>query len=166
MTVRAASSQEPNHSRTRAILTPLTTRDEWLVRPRRKANGERAVSADRGRTSVVASSDTGGSSRTGDLDLFAQAVPDALVDLDELGGQPDLLDVAGPRQVDADDVLDGGRPGGHHDDPGGEAGGFGQVVGDEDDGGSRARPELEELVLHQLSGLHVERAERLVEQQQ
>src|SRR3954452_12526586 len=129
MTVRAASSQEPSQSRTRAILTPLTTRDEWLVRPRRKANGERAVCAERGRTSVVASSDTGSSSRTGDLDLFAQAVPDALVDLDELGGQPDLLDVTRPGQVDADDVLDGGRPGGHPHHPVSEADRFGQVVG-------------------------------------
>src|SRR3954471_9509423 len=150
MTVRAASSQEPSHSRTRAIRTPFTTRDEWLVRPRRKANGERAVSADRGRTSVVASSDTGSSSRTGDLDLFAQAVPDALVDLDELGGQPDLLDVTRPAEGAAEDVLEGGRPGGHHPHPVREADRFGQVVGDEDDGGARARPQLEKLVLHQL----------------
>src|SRR5689334_2477705 len=104
---------------------------------------------------VAVSCDTGGSSRSGDLDLFAEAVPDALVELDELGRQPDLLDPARPGQVHADDVLDRRGTGGHDDDAVGEADRLGQVVGDEHAGGAAARPQAEELVLHQLTGLHV-----------
>src|SRR3954454_23569268 len=113
---------------------------------------------------VWVSSDTGGSSRTGDLHFLAQAVPDALVELDELGGEPDLLDPARTGEVDGHDVLDGRRPGGHHDHAVREADGLGQVVGHEHARGAGPRPEGEELVLHELAGLDVERPERLVNQ--
>ena len=56
-------------------------------------------------------------------------------------------------------------PGGHHDDLVGERDRLLQVVGDEHDGGAGARPQLQQLVLHQRPGLHVERRERLVHQQ-
>src|SRR6476620_6076215 len=121
MTVRAASSQAASQATTRSTRTRLTMTGECPERPRRNAIGPAARAGDAASPAGVAawagrsvrSSNTGGSSGTGDLHFLAKAVPHAAVQLGELGRQPDLLDPAGPGQVDGDDVLDGGRPGGH-----------------------------------------------------
>src|SRR4051812_6357694 len=142
MIVRAAISHEASHTTTSRMRTPVTTLQSLVRRflgavSSSAVDAVDAVEADDAVTVLSGcwvSSDTGGSSGSGDLDLFAQGVPHALVDLDELRGEPDLLDPAWTRQVDVDDVLDGGRAGGHHDDPVGEADRLGEVVGDEHDG--------------------------------
>src|SRR3954453_13800605 len=139
MIVRAAICHEASHTTTSRMRTPVTTLQS-LVRRFLGAVSSSAVDAVEADDAVTVlsgcwvSSDTGGSSGSGDLDLFAQGVPHALVDLDELRGEPDLLAPAWTRQVEVDVVLDGGRAGGHHDDPVGEADLLGEVVGDEHDG--------------------------------
>jgi hypothetical protein len=97
-------------------------------------------------------------------DLFAQALPDLPVRLDERRGQPDLLDVARPGQRHVEDRLDRGRAGRHDDDPVGERDRLLEVVRHEHHRGPGALPEPQQLVLHQRPGLHVQRAERLVHQ--
>src|SRR3954453_1899264 len=79
---------------------------------------ERGPSGPLWRTAEV-SSDTGGH-LPGDVDLGRERGPDAAVDVDELGGDPELLDVTRPRQADVVDGLDAGGRRGHDDDPVGE----------------------------------------------
>jgi hypothetical protein len=76
------------------------------------------------------------------------------------------VEVAGPRQLDAHHVHDPSRPRGHDDDAVGEEHRLRDRVGDEDDGLARLAPDAEELDVHELAGHGVERAERLVHQQQ
>src|SRR3954447_11520187 len=128
MIVRAASSHEPSQATMRPSLTAKTTAPR---RERRRGTGSEG--ATRVRVSTAVSSDTGGSSGSGDLDLVAEAVPHVAVDLGELRREPDLLDLPRARQVDRDGVLDGAGAGGHDDDPVGQADRLGEVVGDEDD---------------------------------
>ena len=64
-----------------------------------------------------------------------------------------------------DDGLDLARPRRHHRHPFGEIDRLLHVVGDEDHGLGRALPDAQQLGLHQRAGLRVERAERLVHQQ-
>src|SRR5450631_2625727 len=101
MTVRAVSSHEPSQSTTRVARTTLTKSREWWLRPRRRpprpwGRGAGGVGRAVASCSVVAvglvSSNTGGSSGTGDLHFLAQAVPDASVEGGESGGEADLLD--------------------------------------------------------------------------
>src|SRR6267143_3051080 len=98
-------------------------------------------------------------------DLFLHRVPDLRVQLDEAWRQPDLGDIARPRQVDgefADRVrLGAGR---EHPDAIRQRDRFLQVVGDEHHRLAIGGPQLEELVLHELPGLDVERGEGLVHQ--
>src|SRR4051812_49649457 len=82
---------------------------------------------------VSRSGDTG-TSRPGQLDLVAQRLPDPAVEVGELRRQADLLDLARTGQVDGDDLLDGRRAGGHHDDGVRQRDGLGEVVGHEHDG--------------------------------
>ena len=95
--------------------------------------------------------------------LVAHQVPE-LVDLvDEALG----LEHAGIVLVElgVDDGLDAAGPRRHHRDAVGEIDRLLHVVGDEDHGLRRALPDAEQLRLHQVPGLRVERAERLVHQQ-
>src|SRR5215207_4046594 len=78
--------------------------------------------------SATTSCDTAGSSGSGDLDLFAQRVPDPPVHLEKGLLQPDLLDEPGTGELDRDDVLDRRRGGGHDDDRVGQRDGLRQVV--------------------------------------
>ena len=70
------------------------------------------------------------------------------------------------RQVDLDDAGDLARPRRHDDDAGREEDRLGDRVRDEDDGGERLLPDPEQLVVQPLPRHLVERAERLVHQQQ
>src|SRR5918993_65991 len=76
------------------------------------------------------------------------------------------LRAAGVRQVDLDDAGDLARPRRHDDNAGREEHRFGDRVRDEDDGGERLLPDPEQLVVQPLPRHLVERAERLVHQQQ
>ncbi len=70
------------------------------------------------------------------------------------------------RQVDRDELCDPPRPRRHHDDAGREEDGLGDRVGDEDDGRARRLPDPQELHVEALARHLVERAERLVHQQE
>ena len=69
------------------------------------------------------------------------------------------------RQVDRDLGLDAAGPRAHDDDAAAEEDRLLDVVGDEQHGLLLALPDAEQQLLHQRAGLVVERAERLVEQQ-
>ena len=95
-----------------------------------------------------------------------QHVPDCFVQFDKARQHPDLGNVARPRQVDrelADRMRRGPRR--QHDDAIRQRDRLLQVVRDEQDGLAVGRPQVEQLVLHQLTCLDVERRERLVHQQ-
>ena len=77
-----------------------------------------------------------------------------------------LVRAARPSAPDVDDVDDAARARRHHHDPVGEEHGLGDRVGDEEDGGAGLGADPHQLVLHPLAGDLVERAERLVHQQQ
>src|SRR6266478_3004647 len=99
------------------------------------------------------------------FDLVTQIGPDLAVEVHEFGVEANLGDVAGARQVDVVDALEPRRPGGEHNHLVGERDRLFEIVSDEEDGLPGFLPELEQLVLHDLARLHVERGERLVHQQ-
>ena len=70
------------------------------------------------------------------------------------------------RPATVDDVDDAAGPRRHHHHPVGEEDRLGDRVGDEHDGGAGLAADPDQLVLHPLAGHLVERAERLVHQQQ
>ena len=77
-------------------------------------------------------------------------------------------DEVGParvRLVDRDDLLDGAGPCREHRDPVGEERGLAQAVGHEHDGLVGARQQNREILAEDHAGLLVERAERLIHQQ-
>ena len=63
-------------------------------------------------------------------------------------------------------LRDPTRPGGHDDDPGRQEDRLGDAVGHEHDGRPGPSPDAHQLGVHPLAGHLVERAERLVHQQQ
>ena len=73
---------------------------------------------------------------------------------------------ARPRQRDDDVLDDPGRPLGHHDDAVGQENRFGNAVSDEDHRLSIALPYPQQFEIHVVARHGVERAERLVHQQQ
>src|SRR6266508_1591388 len=100
----------------------------------------------------------------GSGDLVAQALPHLAVRVEELGGKPDLLDIARPLQRHREGRLDRCGARGHDHHPVGERDRFLQVVRDEDDGGTGTGPQPQQLVLHEAARLHIEGAEWLVHQ--
>ena len=70
------------------------------------------------------------------------------------------------RQVDLDDPRDPAGPRAHHDDARREEDRLGDRVGDEDDGRAAGLPDPQELEVEPLARHLVERAERLVHQQE
>ena len=103
--------------------------------------------------------------------FVAQHGPDLAFQFLEMPGQADFGNVARARQIDGEfgDRARGGAGGQHHHAVG-QADRLLQVMGDEQHrfapGACRlALPEGEQFGFHHLPGLHVERAERLVHQQ-
>src|SRR4051794_39247448 len=110
--------------------------------------------------------------------LFVAAAEEhaALTDffLDE---RPDLVQVleeprlalemkrARARDVDVEDRLDAPGPRAHHDDAVGKEDGLVDLVGNEEHRLAGLAPDLEQLLLHELARLGVERGERLVHEQ-
>src|SRR5690242_231249 len=98
-------------------------------------------------------------------DFFFHRVPDEGMDLDKARCQPDLGHVARAWQVNrefADRMRR--RPGGKYDHAIGERDRLLEVVRNEQHRLAVGRPELEEVVLHQLPRLDVQRREGLVHQ--
>src|SRR5438270_4864876 len=164
---RVVSSQLPSQT------TAKTTRRTLTVQRRRRAS--RARFAARSVTGLTAGPVVAAMAALGRAaalltliahqDLVAEVVPDLFVDLGKARLEADLGDVARPGQVDLVAALDRSRPGGDHVDAVAEGDRLLQVVGDEDDRGGARGPEAQELVLHQGAGLHVERAEGLIHEQ-
>src|SRR5262249_31377355 len=100
-------------------------------------------------------------------DLILHLVPDLGVQLDEARREAYFVHGPWPRQVDrilADRTAR--RSGGEHDHAIGERNRLLEIVRDEKHRLAVCRPKIEQLVLHELPGLDVERRERLVHQQQ
>src|SRR3989441_4648628 len=97
--------------------------------------------------------------------LIPQVVPDLLIDASELRLEPDLSDVARPRQIHGIDALYRAWSGGDDEDLIRKGDRFLEVVRDEYHRSAGRGPQLQQFVLHQRACLHVERAERLVHQQ-
>src|SRR5258706_5501894 len=97
--------------------------------------------------------------------LLSQIFPDVLVQLDETWLEADFLHLAWARQVNAIDPLDRPRSSREHAHAVGQGDSLFQVVGDEDHRGIKGRPHLKQFVFHHDARLHVECAERLVQQQ-
>src|SRR5467141_2433605 len=95
--------------------------------------------------------------------LIPNQVPDLVNLVDKPLGAVDLR--IGLVEAGVDDGLDAPGPCGHHRDPLREVDGFVHVVGDEDHGFARLLPDGKQLPLHQAAGLRIERAERLIHQQ-
>src|SRR5712691_4176537 len=98
------------------------------------------------------------------LDFIPEVLPDLLVEPGELLAEPDLDDVARAGEGDRVGGLDAARARREDDDFVGERDGLLEIVGDEEHGVARVRPQVEQLVLHQVARLDVERAEGLVHQ--
>ena len=69
-------------------------------------------------------------------------------------------DVARARQRDVKDALDLARPSTHDDDLVGKRDSFGEIMRDEENGFSLARPKIEQLLLHHQACLGVQRDQR------
>ena len=98
-------------------------------------------------------------------ELLAEHVPEGAELPGVLVRLADPDDVARARELDLVHVLDAAGPPRQDDDAVGERDGLGEVVGHEDDGLPPAGPELQELGLEAELGVGVERAERLVHQE-
>src|SRR4051812_9117762 len=75
------------------------------------------------------------------------------------------MEGARARDVDVEDGLDAPRPCAHHDDAVGEEDRLVDLVGNEEHRLAGLVPDLEQLLLHELARLRVERGKRLVHQQ-
>src|SRR5438105_6090085 len=136
------------------------TRRRRLARARARAAAP-AVSATAGRSGL----DAALSALIAHQHLIAKVVPDLLVDARELRLEPDLGDVARPREVHAVDAFHRSRSSGEDDDAVSQRDRLLEVVRDGHDRRAIRRPQLQQLVLHQRPGLHVERAEGLVHEE-
>src|SRR5713226_8062355 len=96
------------------------------------------------------------------LDFIPKVLPYLLVEPGELLTEPDLDDVARADEGDRVGGLDPARARREDDDLVGERDGLLEVVSDEEHGIARVRPQVQQLVLHQVARLDVERAEGLV----
>src|SRR5882672_11184099 len=99
------------------------------------------------------------------LDFIPEVLPDLLVEACELFPEADLDDVARPRDGDGIARLDPPRARREHDHLVGEGDRLLEVVGDEEHGVARLRLEVQQLVLHLVARLDVQRAEGLVHQE-
>src|SRR6185295_17101424 len=127
------------------------------TRPRRGASSQAA------RTAATEIVDT--TSRLSmRLHVAANQAADAAAMLDE-GGRVGDVDRPRPRQIDGNRRDDAARCPAHHHDHVAEEDRFIDAVRDEERGLLVLLPDAEQLVAHRLASLRVERAERLVEQQ-
>eukprot|EP01022_Parablepharisma_sp_SALTPOND_P019257 TRINITY_DN325_c0_g4_i2.p1 TRINITY_DN325_c0_g4~~TRINITY_DN325_c0_g4_i2.p1 ORF type:complete len:1147 (-),score=388.80 TRINITY_DN325_c0_g4_i2:349-3789(-) len=104
-------------------------------------------------------------SDSSDMDFLAQIGPDAARDIDEALLVAHLFHHPRTRQVDRIDALQGRWARSQHIDLVGQGDGFFQVVGDEHHRPRMGRPQLQQLVLHQGAGLHVQCRERFIHEQ-
>src|SRR5437879_3706470 len=89
-------------------------------------------------------------------------LPDLAPERGAEGGEPGRLQIARVRERHLEHALDTARARRQRHHPGREEERLLETVGDEDDRLARARPDGQEPLAHEESGLLVERAERLV----
>src|ERR1700730_15672648 len=97
-------------------------------------------------------------------DFFLDERPDLVQVLEELRLALEMQG-ARARDVDVEDGLDAPGPRAHHDDAVGEEDGLVDLVGNEEHRLAGLVPDLEQLLLHELARLGIERGERLVHEQ-
>src|SRR2546426_6690978 len=88
--------------------------------------------------------------------LVLERVPDVGLDIIELGGESHFI-VSRPGKVDFQNVLSAPGPGSHYDDAVGKVSRLLYAMGDEKHGLPGALPDLQQLSLHQVACLGVER---------
>src|SRR5256714_5106580 len=153
-------SQAPSTATANATRSPLTS-SRRFARSRARA---RSVLVGSGPTRALR--DAALRALIAHEDLVSEVVPDLLIDPRELRLEADLGYVARPREIDAIDTLHGPWPRGDDDHAIGERDRLLEIMRNEDHGRAGRRPELQELVFHQRAGLDVERADRLVHEQE
>src|SRR5919204_6616036 len=89
------------------------------------------------------------------LDFIAQVLPDLFVEPRELLAKPDLDHVTRPRQRDRIARLHAAGAGRQDDHLVGERDRLLEIVRDEQHRVARVRPQLEQLVFHEIARLHV-----------
>src|SRR3984893_262935 len=97
-------------------------------------------------------------------DFVLQGLPDRKLKVIELRRHPHLV-IARTRQRNVEQPLGLARPLGHHHDPIGEIHRLLDLMGDEQTRLAGLLPDLQQLDLHQIAGLRIERGKRLVHQQ-
>src|SRR5438477_1239918 len=152
-------SQDPRTTTRNASRSPLTS-SRRFERARVRA---RSLLVGSGQTKALR--DDALSALIAHQHLIPKVVPDLLIDPRELRLETDLGDVARARQIDAVDALHRPRPRRDHDDTIGERDRLLKVMGDEDNRSACGGPQLQKLVFHQRPRLDVERAERLVHEE-
>src|SRR5215510_3274342 len=96
----------------------------------------------------------------------ADQLPDGAADLLELGFTAKLRQIlARIAERNLHDALDAARPRAHHHDPVAQIDGFVEVVGDEQNGLAGLALDPQQLQLQDLARLRIERAERLIHEQ-
>src|SRR6267378_470416 len=163
---RARISQLP-----RKTTATSTRRTATLIRRRWASRRRLAARSTNGRAACSVVALMPALSRAGALltliahqDLIPEVIPDLLIDLTEPRLKSNLSDVARPRKVDLVVALDRARSGGDDEDPIAQRDGLFEVVRHEHDRCGAGRPQAQQLVLHERSRLHIQRAERLVHQ--
>src|SRR3989441_11903780 len=134
------------------------------MRPARAPASQPSTMAARSRTRPTASRSRSDPrrARIALLDFIAQVLPDLLVEPRELLAESDLDHVARARQRDRIAGLHPARARRQHDHLVAQRDGLLEVVGDEEHRVACLRPEVQQLVLHEVARLHVECAEGLV----
>ena len=98
-------------------------------------------------------------------EFLAQRVPDLREQLGILRRLAQLHGIARPREVDLEVGLHAARPRRHQDDAVGQGQRLAEIVGDEQHGLALALPQAQQHRVHVELGVGVERAERLVHQE-
>src|SRR5215468_8578348 len=99
-----------------------------------------------------------------DADLRLEVLPQRRIGLIETGLEIDFEDVARARERHVIDLLHPSWASGHDHDLVRERDRLNQIMGDEEHRAALFAPELEQLVMQTHPGLGIERAERLIEQ--
>ena len=159
----------PSQSAMPATNTMTAGNQSQRVCPTRAPSVPRGIGSTTVRAHRPSSATMNCSSSSGSADLEAAALPEQQPHLADQLGEPRLLPrLARARlwEVDVDDADDPAGPRRHHDDAGREEDGLGDRVRDEDDRAAALLPDPQQLEVQALARHLVQRAERLVHQQQ
>src|SRR5579884_3545443 len=97
--------------------------------------------------------------------LVAQVFPNIVIQVNKMWIKADFRHIARSRQINGVYALDCGRACCQDNDAISQGYRLFQIMGNEDNGGRRGGPELEQFSTHQVARLHIERAEWLIHEQ-